>query len=625
MTFTLRLFLIITLLTGIARDSANAQTFVRLDIDPDPSFLNAISWVDYDNDGDLDFLVSAVTDPANRLFRNDGNDVFVRMLVDPFISDTIGTVSQTWADYDNDGDVDVYLANANAGLGTTNFGSMLYRNEGSPNYDFVRITDGDIGAVNTIGAFGGSWGDYDNDGFVDLFLATPTGIAYPGDTLANVFFLNNGDGTFERDTVSNIVNGPFAPYTIPTWSDFDLDGDLDLSVTNGPVTDGQTLADYLWENQLVPGGSATFIRDTVGSHAVQQRDGQQINWIDYDNDGDLDFFATNWGGTPVFAAGMKNDLYRNDSGQFSKITVGSLVNDIKISLGQTWGDFDNDGDLDVYVCNGTSFNNLGGNDYYRNNGAPDYTFTKVGLGSATQSSKSGWGASAGDYDNDGDLDLYVGRASLTAAPETDPLYRNDLTNGNNWVILNCVGVASNRSAIGAKVRVKATVLDNTYWQFREISAQNAATGQNSLRAHFGLGDAAVIDSLVIEWPGGATDDYAAVTLNRIYAATEGVGLDPLTSIQPTENLFARRFFLAQNFPNPFNPSTTIQYSLADGQRVRLAVFDLLGHEVAVLVDGFQPAGKHSLLFEPKGLSSGIYVYRLETAAGKKTRKLSYIK
>jgi hypothetical protein len=305
------------------------------------------------------------------------------------------------------------------------------------------------------------------------------------------------------------------------------------------------------------------------------------------------------------------------------------VTDADVSLGQTWGDFDNDGDLDLYVVNLTSVNNFGGNNYYRNDGAPDYTFTAVTTGDFVAGNRAAWGVSSGDYDNDGDLDLYVTYNSLTAGPATDALYRNDLTDGNHWINIRCEGTTSNRSAIGARVRAKATVFGNTYWQMREISAQNAATGQNSLRVHFGLGDATLIDSLEIVWPSGISEIYTNIGVDQFYRAVEGQGLDPLTAI-PTPQTTPSGYDLYQNYPNPFNPTTTIRYTLLRTAPITLKIFDVSGRKVRTLVDDTQTAGTKSVAWDGrddsgKPAASGVYVYQLRTGFSVQSRKMLLVR
>ena len=179
-----------------------------------------------------------------------------------------------------------------------------------------------------------------------------------------------------------------------TWSDYDNDGDMDYFIGAGPAN-GTTQPDFLYRNLLVETGIPNnFEPITDAPIATDLQDGQIWNWIDYDNDGDLDAYVTNYGGP----SGLANRLYRNDGGSFTSITSGAIVTDVDISLGSVWGDYDNDGDLDCYVTN-----DLQPGRYYSNNG--DGTFTS--LTNALTTGPAHRGATAGDYDNDGDLDIYA--------------------------------------------------------------------------------------------------------------------------------------------------------------------------------------------------------------------------
>ncbi|MGH7450786.1 MAG: FG-GAP-like repeat-containing protein, partial [bacterium] len=344
------------------------------------------------------------------------------------------------------------------------------------------------------------------------------------------------------------------------------------------------------------------------------------NWIDYDNDGDLDAYLTNYGSSQT-TRGLANNLYRNDKGVFTRMTgaqVGSIVTDVDASLGQNWSDYDNDGDLDVLVTKENFFTSR----YYRNNG--DGTFAGVNMGDLTSGTIRHSGATAGDYDNDGDLDLY-----LTGALTAKALYRNDLTNGNSWINVRCAGMMSNRAAIGAKVRAKAIIGDKAVWQMREISSQNSFNGHNMLNAHFGFGNATLIDSLKVEWPSGNVDFASNVPVNRFITITEGSGIT--TDVKENGSAPPADFALSQSYPNPlrasaFNSATTITYTLPKSTQVILSVYNVLGQRLVTLVNRAQEAGSYTATWDGKDakgqiLSSGIYLYKIETNSFAQTKKL----
>ncbi len=596
---------------------ASSQQFTRIENSTVVSKrLNSVgaSWIDVDNDGDLDLFVSnASVSTGNLLYRNllkeTGQANFNRWIAGDLATPGFGSFGNSWADYDNDGNIDCYIAGRAS--------SRLYHNNGDGTFSL--ITSGDIGTGDNRG-FACSWGDYNNDGFVDLVIALPAGfngLPYQ----PNRLLYNNGDGTFTKvDSGASPITSGLAPYTCPSWSDYDDDGDLDLFIGSGPAI-GTTGPDYLYSNRLTETGSPLFERITSGEIASTQRDGQLYNWVDYDNDGDLDLYITNfWGGEPD---GLPNELYRNDGTGFTRITSGDLVNDESFSLASVWEDFDNDGDQDVYVTTGQGQNNY----YYSNNG--DGSFTKVTNSAVTNTELAPtWGASAGDYDNDGDIDLFVPTLGVDKGNSNrkNILFRNELNDGNNWITISCAGTASNFSAIGTKVHAKSTIGGESVWQMREISAQNSFNGQNSLRVHFGLGDASVIDSLVFEWPSGLTDVLTDVSVNQFLTVSESSGTEKdHQNNDNTKIISGNDFSLLRNYPNPFNPGTTISYKLSKESSVRLEVFNSLGQKIEELVNEVQGKGYHSVYFNGDKYPSGIYIYKIQTDRFSEVKKMLLIK
>ncbi len=584
----------------------HSQTFVKITDTSNPivtqsavsngSYRGA-SWIDFDGDLDDDLYVT-----GNSLYRNDGNGQFVRHST--AIVHQTGTIGSSWADMDNDGDVDCFVAGLR---------SMLYRNDGMGS--FSRVLTGST--MDSIGNRGWScaWGDYDEDGFVDLVVAHPAN--FVGTPTTNHFLRNQGNGTLSKLPLDSIgLDTSHAPYTVVSWSDFDLDGDLDLFFGSGPAS-GSPGPDYLYRNRRIETGTALFQRITEGVIASDLRDGQIINWIDYDNDSDLDCFITNYG--MIFP----NDLYRNDQGTYVKMivdSVGSIVSDAGLWLSSVWADFDNDGDLDCLVTSDLGIASI----YYVNNGNGTFSrYDAAGLSAAGPR----FSACAGDYDLDGRMDVYISGNSSSKA-----LYHNETMNSNHWTHVRLVGDPqrhSNRAAIGARVRCKATINGVMQWQMREVSSQNTFNGQSSLTVHFGLGDASIIDSLVIEWPSDSVEVYTGLGANHFYTMTEGQGYT-VVAVNSGESAAPQSFELRQNFPNPFNPSTTIRFSLNTGARIQLKVYNLLGQEVRTLVNQTLSNGEHTVTWDgrdDKGtvIASGVYIYRLTNGTSTSARKMLFIK
>ncbi len=544
------------------------------------------AWIDFDNDGILDLFAN-----NDYLYKGlaDGNfipNLSFKGQTSPLVppNGVVGSGS-SWADYDNDGDLDMFIASGK---------SFLFRNDGGE--IFTKITSGAI--ADSIGNRGWTctWGDYDNDGNVDLLIVHPAGFV-PGGSIPNVLFHNDGppNYTFTKVTGYEFVT-LLAPYTVATWSDYDMDGDIDLFIGSGPA--GVAAKDYLYKNLLIDNGVVDFERITSAPLGTDLQDGQVYNWIDYDNDGDLDAFLTNY-------TGAQNRLYKNDNGFFTNV-AGNLALPGVSCLANSWGDFDNDGFLDVVITSeGQTY-------YFKNNG--DGTFENQ----ATVFTQAAFerGVTIGDYENDGDLDIHI--SGFTPGRG---IFRNDNANGNHWLILKLIGEESNKSAIGTRIKLKSMIGGTPMWQQRDVSAQNSFNGQNSLDVHFGLSDAAIIDSLIILWPSGNIDVLTNLPVDQYKTITEG----DFTGVDESGNVTPDLFYLDQNYPNPFNPSTKISWHSPIGIHQTLKVYDVLGKEVATLVDEFRSAGNLSIEFDASKLVSGIYFYQLKIAGFVQTRKMILLK
>ncbi len=442
-----------------------------------------VSWGDYDGDGWQDLFVANNSMQPCFLYHNNRDGTFGRVTNAAPVLLPGDHTAGVWGDYDNDGHLDLFCTRYSQK-------NILYRGDGKGG--FAAILTG--GIVNDIGySYGAAWGDFDRDGNIDLFVVNR------GDQ-KNFFYRNNGDSTFARITSGNIVS-ELGQYTSGTWADYDGDGDADLFVTVGQSGS---------RNLLYRNDAGTFTKITNGAVVNDVGLSGGASWGDYDNDGDLDLFVT--------CIGQPNRLYRNDgAGIFTPVEAGALTVGAGQSLGSAWGDYDNDGRLDLFVSN-LSFV---GNWLYHNNGGG--TFTRITNGPVATDQAHSHGAAWADYDNDGFLDFVVVNRTLTGSPAesgaTNFLYRNN-GNGNRWFKVRLVGTLSNTSAIGAKVRVKATIRGGEMWQLREISGGTGFCAQNALDAHFGLGDAMKVETLRIEWPSGIVQEMHELGVNQILTVTE---------------------------------------------------------------------------------------------------------
>ncbi|MEN8249454.1 MAG: FG-GAP-like repeat-containing protein [Bacteroidota bacterium] len=483
-----------------------AQSFTRITEGPlvnDGAESAGCAWGDYDNDGDEDLYVTNgdVLSRKNFLFRNEGPDndyTFTRITEGDLVRDGGVSRAASWGDYDNDGDLDLFIANQR----NPEFDN-LYQNNGDST--FTRLLEGIV--VSEEGrADPGGWVDYNNDGHLDIFVGNLNE--------KNYLYHNSGDGTFakyqETPLATDEKTGRYS------WGDYDNDGDLDL------VTAKRFVSKAFFINK----GSGDFFKVTEGMVLNDPDDPLDAGiFVDYDNDGDWD----------IINAG--HAIYRNEGPdneyKFTKITTGDIVTDDSISI-DSWADFDNDGDIDCYVTNFGDVDYAGHeNSLYSNNG--NGTFTKITEGDIVSDISTSTGTAWADYDNDGDMDVYV----CNTMNNNNALYRNDNNNGNSWVKIKLNGTVSNHSAIGAIVKVKANTGSGPVWQMRCIEGQSTLMGQNSLIAHFGLGSAAIIDSLMVLWPAGHDTLLTNVAVNQLVTLTEKIPSAYLQSNFVADSTFAR--------------------------------------------------------------------------------------
>ncbi len=293
-----------------------------------------------------------------------------------------------------------------------------------------------------------------------------------------------------------------------------------------------------------------------------------------------------------------NNLYKNNgNGTFTEVASTYGVADPSQSYSCGWADYDNDGDLDLYVANGQPTPDK----LYRNDGS---TFTNVADTVGTNDTRHSSCISWGDYNNDGFMDVYLNNNGTA-----NRLYKNNAGNTNKWVILKLQGVNSNRSAIGARVKVKAGSLS----MIREVSGGSGGKGQNSLPVEFGIGSAAVIDSIIVRWPSGLVQGFANVTPNTIYSLTEG---QPLGIQIWNPVVLPTQYELMQNFPNPFNNSTKIYFKVKTNHNwsvdVKIKLYDILGEEIKTLVNGVYSSGIYAVDVDAAKLTSGVYFYEMTT-------------
>ena len=511
-----------------------------------------VGFIDCDNDGRLDIIVvngSSVDRYRNggdlmvTLYRQTGNLKFTDITQAAGLTRKGYSMGVAVADFDNDGWQDLYVT----GYG----GNVLYRNLG--NCKFEDVTD--KAGVRVSGySTGAAWADYNRDGYVDLFV--PRYLAVDINKLAaydtklcdfrgvtmecarrghtgesDLLFRNRGDSTFEDVSAKSGVSDPGHYLGMQgIWADYDNDGWPDLYVTNdgGP--------NYLYHNRH----DGTF--EEVGlqlgaalSLEGEERAGMGVDFGDFDRDGRLDIFVTNFSQEPDALFWNQGPKGFTDVAPSAGIARPTFM---PVGWGAAFLDFDNDGWLDLIVANGHVYPQMdlieGGAPFreplllFRNQRNRTFEDVTVLSGLDRLSPASRRGLAIGDVNNDGKLDVL-----LLNIGEPPTLLVNRTQTSHHAILLHLVGSKSNRAAIGARALV--TVGDST--QIGEVRSGSSYLSQNDLRLHFGLGDAPVIDTLQILWPGGKDETLKNVPADFIYTIVEGAGITdrrPLEGGAPTD-------------------------------------------------------------------------------------------
>ena len=481
------------------------------------------AWGDYNNDGYIDlYVANGTSSQPNILYRNNGNGTFTDVTSSAGVPGSIGSHYAAWGDYDNDSDLDLYLGNYHD--------NILYRNNGDGTFTDVTSSAGVPGQPSPAYLTRGvAWGDYDNDGYLDLYVANGTDAT--AENSPNVLYHNNGEGTFTDVTVSSGMSNSYQARCY-VWGDYDNDGWLDIFISNR-----QEQPSALYKNN----GDGTFSDVTSSALLNDFSTGSDVIWVDFDGDGNLDLFTV-----------RQNCLFRNNGDEtFAEVPELYNIQKWDNDCNGVVGDYDNDGRLDFFIKNLAATDAMGQRTWsklYHNN--IDGTFTNV-ASSVGLTNKNGWGyrGTWSDYDNDGDLDLYVcdGESVIFGSVE-NTLYRND-GGTNNYLEIRTVGSSSNRDGIGARIKVVAGS-DKQYW---EISGGSG----NSLMAEFGLGTHTQVDSVIVKWPSGVIQVLTDVPVNQRLTILETSNRPCIASVSPNQNALniLRQSTVSASFNREIDSST----------------------------------------------------------------------
>ena len=543
----------------------------------------------------------------------------------PFVAKTDGDLgnpassdqSAAMRDYDGDGDLDIAVA-------CQGFPDLLLVNGNANDYAAVSVPQlaGDDQTTCL------AWGDMDNDGHPDLYVARSGA--------ANVLLRNDGAGGFVDVTFADVGNADDASGAV--WVDYNRDGMLDIYLVNtgtadrllnnygllgeyyffitqglSPAGDGLSAAwvdfdsdgdqDYYLLNRNHANvlydydGNLTFWDSVVPDYVTDVGAGTGAAWGDYDNDGDFDLYFTNDGTI---------DRLVNQGSSYWSLVIGGALEDPGHGRGVSWGDIDNDGDLDLFIAR------HGDNDRYLRNDDGVFVVIPLGIDEAAGHAN---GCALGDTDGDGDLDIYVVNDG-----ESNVLLVNQLDNGNHWLHLDLIGDDCNRDAVGTRVRLVAGGTS----QIREINGGSGYRSQNSPTVEFGLGATSVADSIIVRWPCGNTVTFTDVSVDRVLTIVENL----TTGTPPAAGATMLRLRPAS--PNPFNPQTSVSFNLPRDGRASLEVYDVSGRLVRTLVDGNLPAGDHSVTWsgdddDGRGVATGTYLLRLRQGGISEVQRVTLMK
>ena len=486
------------------------------------------AWIDVENDGDYDiYLVNGSGGPetTNALYLNMGDGSFLPQTKACGVLDAGEGMAVSVADYDNDGFSDMMVMN---------FGDfILFHNNGDGT--FTDVTSTAFSKVDEIWYGTSSWGDFDGDGNLDVYIAGYVdlsknngneGLRFPMDFqgFPNYLFHNNGDGTFTDIAKSSGVQDGFRKTMQVLVADFNDDSRPDILVGNDTDPNG------LYLNN----GDGTF-KEFSGPSGLSSTDGSMgITWGDYNNDQMMDLYVSNYTGEADLLLTMVDNTSSNDGKTKNAIFMADF--DSPIIQQKTWPlvgwgtgfvDLDNDTDLDLFVAgghlNGVSGDNRDFNVLFENTGDGKFIDSSESSGVLETGKRIHRATIFGDYDNDGKVDFYVvNNGEESYDDESDRhgvLYHNDSTSApgsGNWLKVKLQGTKSNRDAFGTKLQL----VTGEKTQIREHVSGEGYFSSNAQEVHFGLGKAEQIDSLTITWPSGTVEEIKDIKPNQTITRVE---------------------------------------------------------------------------------------------------------
>ena len=537
---------------------------------------------DYNNDGLDDILFTTRGGSTIHLYKNNGEVNFTNVSIESNIGHQMEARTAIAGDYDNDGDLDLFIG---ATIGTSKF----FQNNGNGTFqDITSLTGININDQ----VRGCSWFDYNQDGFLDLYI----GLLYE----PNLLYKNNGDGTF-IDIAQNVgATGPIGAGIIMGLGavDYNRDGYQDLYITQ----------DNYNGNILLKNENGSFFTDvSYSSQTDLEVMGMGIAFGDINKDVLFDFYTTNLN---------ENSLLLNSTnGVFSDISSTSGTQDLLGSMG--WGTFffdaNNDGWLDIYNNNETAFGGVY-NSLMINQ--KNLTFSMLGPSCGATINNNGYGSAFSDFDHDGDLDLIlVGHSSNVGSIN---LLKND-SEVRNWVMFELKQNENNFFAIGATVEL----FTGNEKQLNYIAAGNGYCSQNTFDIHFGLDTINYIDSVKVTWPDNKDEVFYNIDVNNKNILIKGNG-----SYMRQDNFNSNvlnSFSIKSIYPNPFNSETTISIKAYENIRSTIQLFNLKGDLLQKSIHKLKRNQNYFIKLSLDAYPTGLYFVRIESNKSIITKKIQLIK
>ncbi len=552
--------------------------------------VNGVTVADYDQDGDLDIFVVSIhryetgdDQTWSRLLRNDGAQGFTDVTTESNLFDVDETLrtgwmgdrmAASWGDYDNDGYPDLFLAN--------NGDDELWHNDGNGQFTKVTEESGVRGCFDCYSS-NGLWWDFDLDGDLDLYVS---------DWLkANRQYRNEGDGTFTDISEISHLND-----TSKTWASLPID------VNNDLLPDLYVVNDFGDNILFVNDGNGEFHNATREYGLEDDGDGMGVDVCDYNNDGIFDIYITN-----IYASHPNPFFISDNHGIYTDQAATLRVEDTGWGWGARFFDADHDLDEDLYVVNGMNLSAGRGdrNIFFEN---ADGQFQDVSNQLGVNNPAQARGLEVFDYDQDGDLDMLVGNREARLS-----LYKNTLMEkeaaDKGWIQIALEGTESNKYGLGAVVEINCQ--GQRY--YRHHTGTNLF-GQSLQPLHFGLAHHSVINEIAVTWPTGVIEYYPGVAANQFIKLKEGEG-QLVSSFLVTSAPENERYSSLRVFPNPFDDRIIFDFPEKVAGVVEFQLTNALGQVIQSKQYRINNQRSLEVRLSQTVATPGIYFYQISTPVG----------